>query len=195
MDFSQVMSQRTDEELIKIVTIQKADYQPEAVKAAESEMSKRGISSERIESIKEEIVLESMKNETMNNGTVSSMIRFIHMIVDFISFFLIAFILSIILDLFLQFQDQAMISTVGFLLFVVSYFSYYIILEYKYNKTLGKLLTKTVVTRRDGKQPILSDIITRTFCRLIPFDQVSFIFTKNGFHDYLSNTTVIKEKN
>ena len=44
------------------------------------------------------------------------------------------------------------------------------------------------------KKPEQSDIISRSFCRLIPFDRVSFLFTKNGIHDFLSKTKVVKDK-
>ena len=41
-DFKNAMSQRTDEELIKIVTILRNDYQPIAIEVAEDEIKKRG---------------------------------------------------------------------------------------------------------------------------------------------------------
>ena len=42
---------------------------------------------------------------------------------------------------------------------------YYI--EHKYQKTLGKIITKTKVVNLEGEKPELGDIISRTFCRLI----------------------------
>ena len=66
------------------------------------------------------------------------------------------------------------------------------LMEYKYERTLGKFITKTIVLTKDGKKTKFSDILARTFCRLIPFDWLSYFFTSNGLHDRLSNTTVIK---
>jgi len=79
------------------------------------------------------------------------------------------------------------------ILMLVFSFIYYIFMESKYQKTLGKMLMKTKVVMADGTTPEVSDIITRTFCRLIPFDRISFLFTKNGFHDRLSSTMVVKD--
>lgn len=50
-----VMSTRTDRELIDIVSISRGDYQLEAIKAAEIELSKRNINPDTIENIKKEI--------------------------------------------------------------------------------------------------------------------------------------------
>ncbi len=54
-DFKNVMSQRTDEELIRIVTVQRDDYQPMAVVAAEDEIQKRGIDLTKIEEVKTDL--------------------------------------------------------------------------------------------------------------------------------------------
>lgn len=66
-------------------------------------------------------------------------------------------------------------------------------MEYKFQKTIGKLITKTKVLSADGENAQIGDIIVRTFCRLIPLDRLSFLFASNGFHDRLSNTTVVKD--
>ncbi len=67
-------------------------------------------------------------------------------------------------------------------------------MEIKFQKTLGKFVTKTKVVKLNGEKPTNEDIITRTFCRLIPFDRISFLFVKNGIHDFLSKTKVVKDK-
>lgn len=54
-DFHSVMSTRTDRELIDIVSISRNDYQPEAIKAAEEELSKRNINLDTIEKTKKGI--------------------------------------------------------------------------------------------------------------------------------------------
>ena len=41
--FSVVMSEKVDMELVRIVTSERADYQPEAVIAAEEELKRRNI--------------------------------------------------------------------------------------------------------------------------------------------------------
>lgn len=42
-EFKKVMSERTDEELIKIVTIERGKYNPTAIEAADAEVEKRNI--------------------------------------------------------------------------------------------------------------------------------------------------------
>ena len=66
-------------------------------------------------------------------------------------------------------------------------------MEHRYQKTIGKFITKTKVVNLDGEKASLGKIVIRTFCRFLPIDWISYFFTKRGFHDYLSETKVIKE--
>ncbi|MDA7501644.1 RDD family protein [Chitinophagales bacterium] len=87
----------------------------------------------------------------------------------------------------------------GFWLFAIPYisfylFPYYIFPEWAFNgKTLGKLITKTRVVRMNGKPLGFGIFLLRTCCRLIPFDCFSFFFLARGWHDQLSNTSVVKD--
>lgn len=193
-DFTEAMSNRADEELIKIVTIQRADYQPEAVSAAEKELELRQVSSAKIETVKEDLTMKEEKQKAIDTSVVSSGTRIVHFFVDFVAFFITALILSLISGLFITTNDQTVLKLVSYVLFFISFFTYFVVMEFKFQKTIGKFLTKTKVVMIDGQRPRLNDIISRTLYRLIPIDQISFIFTKNGFHDSFSKTTVIKEK-
>jgi uncharacterized protein YqhQ len=65
--FTSVMTQRTDAELLKIVNEQKNDYQPKAIEAAELEIKKRNMSSERIqEAIQENKTKNQIETEKTN---------------------------------------------------------------------------------------------------------------------------------
>jgi len=192
-EFKEVMSKRTDEELIKIVTIQKDDYNPDAVKAAELEIEKRKIDNQYFEETKEKITVEKKQIEKVDTNVVNSGIRFLNFLIDFIVIMILALIISFIIGLLVQPTDPALIQIIGYVLILGTFFGYYAIMEIKFQKTLGKFITKTKVVKMDGEKPENGDIITRTFCRLIPFDQISFLFTKNGFHDLLSKTKVIKD--
>jgi len=89
------------------------------------------------------------------------------------------------------FKDQ--IGSRIFILFL--FFLYYTIFESLTGKTLGKYLTKTKVVNPDGKKPVWTRVLLRSLCRLIPLDQISFLFDiKYGWHDTLSKTIVIEEK-
>ena len=75
-------------------------------------------------------------------------------------------------------------------------FLYYIVCEAAFQRTIGKLLTGTMVVRFDGTKPKVGQIILRTFCRFIPFNPISGLFHEHGlfWHDRISRTLVVKRK-
>lgn len=78
---------------------------------------------------------------------------------------------------------------VGALILILSYF---IGFEFFFSKTPAKFLTNTKVVDKNGNKPTLIRIVLRNIFRLIPFDNVSFLIDKRGFHDQFSGTYVIK---
>jgi uncharacterized RDD family membrane protein YckC len=74
-------------------------------------------------------------------------------------------------------------------------FIYYAFMEMYFSRTIAKYFTKTLVVMRNGTKPNGFTIITRTACRLIPFEFFSF-FSPNsrGWHDTLSCTYVVKKE-
>ena len=191
-DFKNVMSQRTDEELIKIVTILRNEYQPIAIEVAEDEIIKRGIDSTQINDIEADLKEKIKGQKEFNLKKVSSWLRLANYIIDFIASFILFIILIFIVGLFYNIDNILINHRVTYALLIIIYLGYYIFMEHKYQKTLGKFITKTKVLTKDGRKARFSDILARTFCRLIPFDWLSYFFTSNGLHDRLSNTTVIK---
>jgi uncharacterized RDD family membrane protein YckC len=192
-EFGKVMSQRTDEELIKIVTVDREGYNPTAIVAADAEIEKRNIDTSEFEKIKKQATVEKEQKEKVNSNVVGSGIRFVNFLIDFIVWFILAFIISIVIGIFVQPTDQVFLTLFGYVLMFGTFIAYYAIMEIKFQKTVGKFVTKTKVVKMNGEKPTDGDIMTRTFCRLIPFDRISFLFVKNGFHDYLSKTKVVKE--
>jgi RDD family len=71
---------------------------------------------------------------------------------------------------------------------------YYPLTEMLFKKSLGKILTNTVVTDSAGKHPGFLTILGRTLCRFIPFDAFSFLSSGRGWHDSISGTYVLKEQ-
>ena len=59
-DFQQIMSEASNEELIKIVTLLRDEYQPEAVATAEAELKKRNLPQGQFEQIRQ--ITEFNKN-------------------------------------------------------------------------------------------------------------------------------------
>ena len=74
---------------------------------------------------------------------------------------------------------------------------YYLLLEGLSGRTLGKLLTGTIVVNSISyKKATFDKILIKTFSRLIPFDAFSFLMSyPKGWHDALSCTTVINDTN
>lgn len=70
---------------------------------------------------------------------------------------------------------------------------YYVILESLSQKSIGKLITRTKVVLENGEKPAFEVFIKRSLCRIIPFDQLSFL-GKKGWHDSISKTYVIDDK-
>ncbi len=194
-EFAEVMAQRSDEELIKILTIHKQDYQLEAVECAEIELKKRNLSLDDIHAIEAEIKVDNEQQNEIESNIASSILRLVNLLVDTTSFLILLYIIDLIFTILFIGKNPFLWGLITFALFITLYFAYYIVLEVNYGKTFGKMLTKTMVVKSNGEKPTTKDIFIRTLCRFIPFDQVSYIFTKNGFHDYLSKTMVIKNKN
>jgi uncharacterized RDD family membrane protein YckC len=194
-DFTEVMSKRTDEELVKIVTLHRMDYQPKAIEAAEREIDLRKLDAAKIDKLKDEAASQRKEQEEIDSVIVSSITRLLHFLVDTVVVFLLAIFLSIVPGVFKTQYTIVGVKLIAAILFFTSFMIYYTLMEFKFQKTLGKYLTKTRVVIENGQNPGLKDILIRTICRFIPLDRLSFVFTTNGIHDYLSKTTVIKDKN
>ncbi len=70
-------------------------------------------------------------------------------------------------------------------------FAYFFFSEYYLGKTLGKFVTNTFVVDIYGNKPTAKALAIRTLCRIIPFDNLSFLAATNGWHDSLSDTRVV----
>ena len=189
-DFKDVMSKRTDDELIKIVTIDKDKYQPLAIEVAEEEIKKRNIDTTKIEQVKVDLTAKITEQEEFEAMKVSSLTRFLNFAIDTIVWFVIVAILINSLN-----AKDPIQMLFGYFIIFASYIGYYAFMETKFQKTIGKFITKTKVVNKNGTKPQGRDILRRTFCRLIPFDRISFLFTANGFHDRISDTTIIRDEN
>jgi uncharacterized RDD family membrane protein YckC len=74
-------------------------------------------------------------------------------------------------------------------------FFYYFLTEVYFSRTLAKLLTRTLVVKRDGSKPTVKMIFIRTLSRFIVFEGLSYLGSvSRGWHDSLSGTYVVKKK-
>ena len=69
-------------------------------------------------------------------------------------------------------------------------FLYYFTSELLFGQTIGKIPDNSFVYYKGNR---LKAIFIRTLCRFIPFEPFSFLFSKKGWHDKLSNTSVVIE--
>jgi uncharacterized RDD family membrane protein YckC len=72
-------------------------------------------------------------------------------------------------------------------------FFYYLLLEGVFKTSAGKALTGTVAVNEYGEKASFGRALTRSLCRLIPFDAFSFLGGGRGWHDRLSGTWVVRD--
>lgn len=83
----------------------------------------------------------------------------------------------------------------GFLFIVALFrFVYYLGFELAFQTSAGKLLTGTSVIKNDSTKLDFKTTFLRTLCRYIPFEPFSFVFSRTGWHDRWSDTSVVKEE-
>ncbi len=187
-ELKKIMSSKSDEELIKIVTIERDDYQSLAIEIVEEEIRRRNIPASMIEKLKEDVMKKEKYKVKIESNTVSKGIRFIHFIVDSFIWFIVSFILTLPLN-----ATKTRDMLLGYIIMFLVYVFYYALFELKWQKTVGKMITKTKVVSYSEQKPSNTDIVVRTFSRLVPFDVISYVFVRNGIHDILSKTKVIKD--
>lgn len=200
-NFTDLMAKKTTDELIQLVTTDYDKYQPLAVETAKNEIKLRNIDLKKIEQLneihKEKVANENLKKTLRQKDVLkniaNSTLRSMNFIIDLVTIFLIyrsiAFIIQKLLNLISIREILFLNRTTVFIVFIL----YYILAENMFQKTLGKIITKTKVVNLDGEKPNFVDITIRTFCRLIPFDGISYLYSISGFHDKLSNTIVVKD--
>lgn len=189
VDFTTVMATHTNEDLIRIVSVDRSKYQTEAVKAAEREINKRGIGTDRINQLISQFERDVHQELEKTALIPGKGVRFINAVVDTSAIIILYTLLNMLLSDIIFSAE----FTIYLILFYITGISYYILLEYKFNQTLGKFLTKTMVVGTSGTRPNFQEIIARTALRMIPYEAFSFLFSNNGMHDRLSHTTVIKK--
>lgn len=113
-------------------------------------------------------------------------------IIDKIVFFFLIFLHALILDGWLGVIPEDGSTFLG-LYFFFLYVMYHSAFEHFLRKTPGKYITKTIVLKLDGSKLDSKDVLVRNICRLIPLDPISFLLSKNGWHDHMSKTKVVYE--
>lgn len=129
----------------------------------------------------------------MTHKRLSVSKRLINVLIDSI---FVAIINGIWITIFYYNESKNILSISTFqirLFYLTFLFLYYLICEFFWNKTIGKLVTKSIVVTLKYECPSFFQIIIRTFVRFIPFEALSFINMGIGWHDKFSQTIVIKD--
>lgn len=145
-------------------------------------------------------VLKPAKKSTPDQLVVvdtSSVNRFFHHVFDFILSILITSLplLRMMPDFWMNIEKIIGESNVLVMIILLGRIIYYVFFEAILNTSPGKILTDSVIVMRNNNKINIKAALLRTLCRHIPFEPFSFLFQKNGWHDTLTNTKVIKEEN
>lgn len=132
-------------------------------------------------------------------------LRFVNFIIDYVFGFLVVMIFMAINVFLYSFSSGTSVVVnaekleninplLDRFLTALGYIVFMYLIEYlSKGRSLGKLITGTVVVKEDGSAPISTDFLKRNFSRLVPFDLLSFL-GYNGWHDSWSNTRVVKKR-
>jgi uncharacterized RDD family membrane protein YckC len=149
-------------------------------------------------------VMEIIKDDSIKETSLLK--RFINLFLDTIFYIIFVIIFSFILSIFIILLENAGLmpeslykdyekiidAILGNIFGLSLFFLYYVFLEFKFEKTIGKFITGTKVVLINGEKPDVLTLVIRTLCRLIPFDAFSYIFAKeSGWHDRFSKTMVV----
>ena len=192
-NFRNTYKNLSDKELIKIVTVEVHKYEADAVKAAEAELAKRKLGKVQMANLVKAVAQDNDSVKEIQDYVSSSGICFTNFLIDFVIFVLLVLTASLALDSVFVTTNNDLLQAIGYGMILLIFLAYYGLSEYFFQKTAGKYVTKTIVVTESGNKPDGKTILIRTLCRLIPFDRLSYLIVKRGFHDRFSNTSVIKE--
>lgn len=127
--------------------------------------------------------------------------RFGQFIIDLIVFQIIIHFVTYLSELLINLNDFSIslnltIQLISGIILLLLYPSLYAFCEYKWQKTPGKFLTKTIVIDEYGNKPDLRTIVLRSLIRMVPFEPISCYGDKysHGWHDRWSKTWVVPEE-
>jgi len=117
--------------------------------------------------------------------------RLINCIVDMIFIILFAFILRLIIGLFVNISEKEI-----YIIVLFTFIGYYIIFEWISGRTPGKIISYTRVVKKDLSKINFIQALLRTIIRLTGLVPFTILFgSEIGIHDILTNTRVMIDKN
>ncbi len=179
-DIKKRLKTLSDLEIQESVVLKESDFQPGVYDLYVHEAKNRGINIQK----------EMKKNEEcMRLVSAPAWKRFINYIIDSLLFY---FFINIVF--FYPVRNNLFSPVYAVLIGIIFFIAYIIICEFKFGKTLGKLITGTRVITKDGNLPKLRSIIMRAFSRFIPFNSWVTLFTGLSLHDRTSETRCVEDK-
>lgn len=126
--------------------------------------------------------------------------RFLNYIIDYVVILVVGIVVLIGLELMeivsLEGVEESRIYDVAFILFYIGY--YFLSETFLKGKTVAKYITRTRVVTEDGGYPDFVSVIKRSFSRIVPFENFSFLGGDaegpRGWHDKWSDTYVVDER-
>ncbi len=139
---------------------------------------------------------ETSESFNINNALASKGQRLANHLVDIIVFYVLFFIIGFVSGSNALMGGSPYGTELSFAAIFspyVYFFAYYFICEAAWGKTVGKMVTNTMVVTEYGERPSAGQIAGRTLCRFIPFEPFSFLFRGDGtgWHDTLPKTRVV----
>lgn len=126
--------------------------------------------------------------------------RFLNYIIDialvFIGIYLFGMTLGILIALGMEGIQEwiAGLGDLGWnLIGVAILIFYYTLAEGFFGRSVGKFITGTIVVDENGQKIGFGSAFKRSLCRIIPFDNFSFLGTR-GWHDSITDTYVVEKK-
>lgn len=129
--------------------------------------------------------------------------RFFNCLIDFVFILVTIFIFTLLVvitgnifqwDIYsILVETMIKLGMLGTYLFFAMF--YYLAFEGIFGRTVGKIITGSIVVNENGLKPNFKVICIRTLCRLIPFDALSFLGkSERIWHDSISKTFVVEKK-
>ena len=138
----------------------------------------------------------TVESSNLYDFLVSPWIRFANFIIDRIAFFIFVLILGALSGIMgmVEFWEDLAANRLYDILFSLALYVFFMFLQEAIFKTsLGKVITGCKLISTKGVPLTAGQILVRSFCRAIPFEQFSFLGKNSGWHDSFSNTLVVKK--
>lgn len=127
---------------------------------------------------------------------MSAASKFHRLVNFFIDYLIICMITIFIMIVYvLNASENSSSGNMGAILYFIylgSFFCYYFFMELLFQKTIGKIITGTYVVTTANNKPTLKQLLIRSWIRTISIEILSFVWSKCGHHDLLSETRVVK---